>query len=619
VERLTGVAAGKTPAVKRKDGYAPIGAYAAIGDGRTTALVAADGAIDFLSLPALDSPTTFGALLDPEKGGRFVLQPAGRFHVERRYVERTNVLETTYRTKDGAVRVTDSLNLQGGGLLPWRELARRVEGLSGAVDMHWEVQPRFEWGATQPALTRRRGTPVAEGAGLELAVHVWDAGESALSDGAISGSFSAREGARSLVVLSATHDQPIPIPKRHDVERRLDETVDVWRRWLDSWDYDGAWDDHVARSALALKLLVLEPNGAVVAAPTTSLPERIGGDKNYDYRYMWVRDTGFTIDALLRLGLPEQVHESFCCLLRAVEQTAPDLRPFYSVDGHEARRRDELPLRGYRDSRPVRYGNAASSQLQLGSWGDLLETTDLYVETGNALDQDTAEMLVGCVDRLSTLWTDEDSGIWELDDHRHYTAAKIAVWMGFDRALKLVELGQLPGTHAQRWREERERVRGFVEERCWSEELGAYVEFPGADGLDAAVLRGARMGWAQVAPDRFTRTIDAVRERLDAGGGLLYRTERERGEEGAFVACSFWTVEALARTGRAEQAAELFEELLGYENDVGLLSEQIDPDSHELLGNFPQGLSHLSLISAAGAIQDARDVDASATADAGRR
>jgi GH15 family glucan-1,4-alpha-glucosidase len=602
--------------VKRKDGFAPIGAYAAIGDGSTTALVALDGSIDFLSLPEMHSPTTFAALLDPDEGGRFTLRPSGKFDAERRYVERTNVLETTYRAGDGVVRVTEALNLQGGGLLPWRELARRVECLSGEVDLEWCVQARPDWGRADVTLDRRRGTPVFEGGGVEVAAHTWDAGEPQLADGKVSGSFTLREGECALLALGATHEEPIPIPSRDDVERRLRETIEAWRTWIGMWSYDGPWEDHVARSALALKLLVHEPNGSIVAAPTTSLPEKIGGDRNFDYRYMWVRDAAFTIDALLRIGLPEQVHESFCCLLRAVRTTKPDLRPFYSVEGHEARRCDELPLRGYRDSRPVRYGNAASNQLQLGSWGDLLETASLYLETGNAFDDDTASLLEECVDRLSTIWADEDCGMWELPEQHSYSSSNLASWLAFDRAVRMAEEGHLPSKHADRWRRERDGAIQYIEERCWSDELGSYVEWAGGDTLDAAVLRAARMGWHRVSPERLRATTAAIRERLDAGGGLLWRRTGNVGEEGAFLACSFWAVEALVRTGDIDAGADLFEQLLGYENDVGLLSEEVDPDSGELLGNFPQGLSHLSLINAASAIDRARAGDAQERAGA---
>jgi GH15 family glucan-1,4-alpha-glucosidase len=605
--------------VKRKQGYAPIEAYAAIGDGRTTALVAQDGSVDFMSLPEMHCPTTFGALLDAKKGGRFVLQPEDSFDVERRYLERSNVLETTYRTKNGVARVTEGIVLQNGGLLPWVELTRRVEGLSGSVPMRWSVEPRFDWGRTEPRILRRREVPVAEGENLALGVHAFGAGEPVLSDGRIEGSFTALEGSRALLSACCTDGQPIPIPRRDHVERRLDATVDVWRRWVDSWDYHGRWEDEIARSALALKLLVYAPRGAILAAPTTSLPEQIGGDKNYDYRYMWVRDASFTLDALMRLGFAEQVHESFSCLLRSVRTTAPDLHPFYTAEGEVAERCDELDLDGYRGSRPVRHGNAALRQLQLGSWGDLLEATDLYVESGNGLDRGTGEMLADCLDRLCLNWPDRDSGIWELDDMHEYTSSLMGAWMAFDRGIKLAERGHLPGTHADRWREEQTKVRDYVEERCWSEGADAYTEFAGEDHVDAAVLRAARMGWTRVNRDRISRTVDTLRERLDAGGGLLYRTSREAGNEGAFVACSFWLAEALARLGRVDEGEALFEEMLGYTNDVGLLSEQIDPSSGAFLGNFPQGLSHLALINAAGALQDARAGDASAREDAAAR
>jgi GH15 family glucan-1,4-alpha-glucosidase len=600
--------------VKRKDGYAPIESYAAIGDGTTTALVALDGSVDFLSLPAMHCPTAFAALLDAENGGRFVLRPTGRFDVERRYVDRTNVLETTYTTRDGVVRVTDALTMRGGGQVPWRELARRVEGLSGAVELEWAVDVRPDWGRADVRLRRIGDVPVFEGGGLEVGVHAWGVGETDAT-----GRFTVRDGERALIALVSTHEQPIPMPQRDEIERRLDETVRVWRRWLENWSYDGPWEDHLARSALALKLMSLEPQGALVAAPTTSLPERIGSDKNYDYRYMWVRDAAFTLDALMRLGLPETVHESFCCLLRAVKTTAPDLRPFYSLDGTPAERCDELDLSGYRGSRPVRYGNAAASQLQLGSWGDLLETTDLYLEHGNALDGDTAALLERCLDRLAVIWQDDDSGIWELDECHSYTTSNISSWMAFDRGVELAEAGHLPRDHLDTWREERERARAYVEKRCWSDELGAYVEYAGADTLDAAVLRGARMRWDRVSPERLRSTVDVVRERLDAGGGLLWRRTDNIGREGAFVACSFWLVEALARRGDVDDAATLFERLLTYENDVGLVSEEIDPSTGAFLGNFPQALSHLALINAGSGIHRARDAGASRRAGAAAR
>jgi GH15 family glucan-1,4-alpha-glucosidase len=590
--------------MRRQDGFAPIGDYAALGDGRTVALVASDGSVDFMSLPSLHAPTTFASILDPERGGRFTLAPVGEYEAARRYLGRTNVLETTYRTGDGAVRVTEALTLQDGGLLPWVELARRIEGLEGSVRVEWRVEPRFDWGREPPAVERRGGLLVAEGAGIQLAVHSWDAGEVEPEDDALAGSFEIAAGSSALLALVAADDQPLHAPSRDHVEARLDATRRVWERWLGMWAYDGPWEEEVARSALALKLLVYAPAGSIAAAPTTSLPEVIGGDKNYDYRYAWIRDSAFTLDALLRLGLPEQVQQSFAWLLRAVRETAPDLRPFYDLAGGVPTRRETLDhLRGYRDSGPVRYGNAASTQLQLGSWGDLLETADLYVSEGNVLDDQTAKMLADCVDRVAMLWSDRDSGMWELDEHRHYTSSKISVWMAFDRAIRLAEQRHLPDRHVSQWREQHERLRAWIEERCWSDELSAYRGWAGEESLDAGVLRAVRMGYRE--RERLNRTVDTICERLAAAPGLIYRTSEHVGQEGAFVACSFWVVEALARLGRIEEACETMERVLPYANDLGLFSEEIDPDSGEFRGNFPQGLSHLALVNAAGAVDDA--------------
>lgn len=609
--------------MKRKHGYAPIRAYAAIGDGRTVALVASDGAVDFMSLPELHSPTTFGALLDPGRGGRCTLSPVERFESSRRYIDGTNVLETTFRTASGVVRATEALTLQDGGLLPWIELARRVEGIEGSVELVWRVEPRFDWGRSAPEIRRRGSLPVAEGDGIQLAVHAWNAGEPELTEDAIEGRFTLETGEAALLALVATHDQPIPAPTRDEVETRLRATCRVWQRWLEGSAYRGPWREQVTRSALALKLLVYAPRGSIAAAPTTSLPEVVGGDKNYDYRYAWVRDSAFTLDALMRLGLPEQVHGSFAWLVGAVRETAPDLRPFYDIEGGAPTRCDELPhLRGYRGSKPVRYGNAANVQLQLGTWGDLLETADLYVSEGNALDESTGRLLAECVDRVALIWPDEDSGIWELHELRHYTSSKMAVWMALDRALKLAEQGHVPDDHVPQWREQRERVHAWVEELCWSDRLGAYAGWAGEDSLDASVLRAIRMGYPE--RERLERTLEVVRERLAAHGPLLYRTSLHAGHEGAFVACSFWLVEALARLDRVAEARDAMEELLERANEVGLYSEEIDPGSGEFLGNFPQGLSHLALINAAGAVQDAtsragRAAGASATARAGAR
>jgi GH15 family glucan-1,4-alpha-glucosidase len=586
----------------RVDGFVPISDYAAIGDGRSVALVARDGDIDWLCLPRSTSPPAFAALLDPERGGRATLAPVGPHEVSRRYLEDTNVLETTYTTADGEARVTDSMNLDGGTTPPWSEIARRIECLRGAVRMRWEVRP---YEGARPAVRRRGGVTVLSFRDIDLAVHSWDAGAPQPEAGGVRGELRLAAGQSALLALTATSRTPIAAPAREEVERRLEWTVEDWRRVAGACQYEGPWAPEVRRSALALHLLVDASRGMLVGAPTTSLPERIGGDRNYDYRYSWVRDTAFTLDALINLGLLVQVHASFAWLLGAVGRTEPDLHVFYDLDGETVSGEEELGLEGYRRSRPVRRGNAAAGQLQLGCYGDLLETAELYVREGNALDDATADRLADILDHLTTIWTTEDSSIWELPELRHYTVSKLSVWMAFDRAQRLAESGQLPRDRAEKWRECAKDVREFVEGECWSDSRGCYVMFPGSGKLDASVLRVSRMNFLDVSGERFSLLVDAIRDELDAGDGLLYRYSGQQRVEGAFVACSFWLVEALARAGRVQEARARMRQVIAHANDVGLLAEEIDPETGGFLGNFPQGLSHLALINAAAAIRSA--------------
>jgi len=594
--------------MERVDGYAPIRDYALIGDGRTAALVALDGSIDWLALPRLDSETIFARLLDAERGGAFELAPEIDFRAEREYVEDTNVLQTTFVTARGTVRVNDAITLDHGGLLPWFELVRGIEGVSGAVPMRWRITPRYGAGEAPAELSvDPLGAAVrATSRGLSLVVYPFDAGDPHHTDDEIGGSFETEKGSSASLVLRATHDEPIPFARRDWAERRLGDTAGDWKRWLNGAGVEGEWDAFVRRSALALRLLTYVPTGAIVAAPTTSLPERLGGDRNYDYRYCWVRDTAFTLDALINLDLLVQVHESFAWLLDAIAETEPDLHVFYNLEGETVSGQEELELDGYRGSHPVRRGNAAAGQLQLGCYGDLLETAELYVREGNALDDATAERLADILDHLTTIWTKEDSGIWELPDLQHYTSSKLSVWTALDRARQLVERGQLPRERAQAWRECAKEVRDFVERECWSKSRGCYVMFPGSDKLDASVLRLSRMHFLDVAGERFSAVIDAIRDELDAGHGLLYRYSGQQRIEGVFVACSFWLVEALARAGRVGEARETMKQVVGHANDVGLFAEEIDPETGAFLGNFPQGLSQLALINAAAAIRSAQ-------------
>ena len=426
-------------------GYVPIGDYAAIGDGRTVALIARDGSIDWLCLPDLDSPSVFAAVLDADRGGRFALQPEIPAEVRRRYLPDTNVLETTFTTAQGVVQITDAMALPGRELGPTRELIRRVDCLAGQVPMRWHVTPAFGYGAARPGLGRRGRFPVAVAGPDALAVCSWDAGEAQIDEEAIFGRFEARASSSALIALCAAHQEPLVFPSRDGVERRLEATTAYWRRWAAHRAYDGPWRDAVIRSALALKLLFHAPSGAIAAAATASLPEEIGGERNWDYRFCWVRDSAFTLEALLHLGCPGEAEAFFWWLLHASQLTHPHLQVLYRLDGGERASERTLELDGYRGSRPVRVGNDAAAQTQLDIYGDLLQTALIYVEAGGRLDRETGRRLAGIADLICRIWRQPDSGIWEVrSEPVQFTHSKMMCWVALDRALRLCETGHVP-------------------------------------------------------------------------------------------------------------------------------------------------------------------------------
>jgi GH15 family glucan-1,4-alpha-glucosidase len=585
----------------------PIRDYAVIGDGRTVALIARDASIDWLCLPNLDSGSVFAALLDTERGGRFELAPAVPHEAARRYLPGTNVLETTFRTDAGAVRVTDAMTVPDARLGPFRELARRVEGVAGRVPMRWRIEPRFDYARATVRIEARRPFPVALSHGDAIGICAWGAGEPQCDAGAISGACEIREGDRALLALVAAHGEPLVFPPRADVESRLDETTRFWRQWSGRLAYEGAWRDAVGRSALTLKLLVFAPSGAIAAAPTTSLPEAIGGDRNWDYRYSWLRDSSFTLEALLQLGCHAEATSFFWWFMHATRLKHPRLQPFYRLDGGASAPERTLPLAGYRGSAPVRMGNGAADQLQLDTYGNLLDTALGYANRGFEIDQDTAKDLADLADFICTIWRQPDRGIWEVRmAPRHFTHSKAMCWVALDRAIRLADMTVLPGQHLNRWRAEAAHIRSFIDEHCWSERKQTYVRFAGTDEVDASLLMMAIMRYAEPRDPRIIGTIDAVRREL-GHGPLVYRYLGEDGlarGEGVFLCCSFWLVEALALAGRQTEAVELMNALLALANDVGLYAEEMSADTQEFLGNFPQGLVHLALISAAVAFSE---------------
>jgi GH15 family glucan-1,4-alpha-glucosidase len=590
-----------------KGNYTPIRNYGLIGDGRTAALVARDGCIDWLCLPDLDSPSVFAALLDAERGGHFELHPEGKYEVRRRYLPGTNVLETTFSTATGVVRVTDAMPLPGVALAPLREVARRVEGLAGRVPMRWLVEPRFGYGSAPTRIGWRGRIPVATAGDQALAVCAWSAGDPRIEDTAVCGQFEAREGMRGLLELAVAHQEPLIFPGRDQVETRLDGTIDFWRRWSAGLVYPGRWREAVERSALALKLLVFAPSGAIAAAPTTSLPEALGGERNWDYRFSWIRDSSFTLDALLQLGCHAEAHAFFWWFMHATALTRPRLQVLYRLDGGANTPEQVLPLAGYRGSRPVRIGNGAAGQLQLDTFGDLLDAVQVYVARGYTIAGDIGAGLAAVADLVCARWREPDAGIWEVRmAPQHFTHSKAICWVALDRAVRLAKSGHLPARGVARWRREAAEIRKFIEKHCWSERRQSYVRYAGTDELDASLLLMTVMRYDDPTESRLARTTEAVREQLGRGS-LLYRYTGEdglAGTEGVFLCCSFWLVEALALSGRRDEAVRLMESLLQLANDVGLYAEELDPSSGEFLGNFPQGLVHLALIRAAMALAD---------------
>jgi GH15 family glucan-1,4-alpha-glucosidase len=396
-------------------------------------------------------------------GSRFTRDP---HETRRRYLPDTNVLETTFSTSTGIVRVTDAMTLPGPDLGPSREVVRRVEGLAGRVPLRWRVDPRFGYGSARTRLGTRGPYAVATSGNDALAICAWNAGQVKRDGTGAGADFESREGMRSTVALAGAHAEPLVFPARDQVEARVDATQDYWQRWAAHLTYAGPWRDAVVRSALALKLLVFAPSGAIAAAPTTSLPEAIGGERNWDYRYSWIRDAAFTLEALLELGCHAEATSFFWWFMHATRLTLPRLQVFYRLDGgaHAAER--TLPLDGYRGSRPVRIGNGAAGQLQLDAYGELLDTAFAYVNAGFRLDRDTARDIASVADFVCAHWREPDSGIWEVRARpRHHTQSKAMCWVTLDRAMRMARGGHLPASHTEQWGKAAADIRQFIDEQ----------------------------------------------------------------------------------------------------------------------------------------------------------
>jgi GH15 family glucan-1,4-alpha-glucosidase len=599
------------------DQYQGIGDYALIGDSRSAALVSRDGSIDWLCLPRFDSPSIFAALLDSKMGGRFRIRPLGPFRSERRYLPDTNVLETTYHTPTGTAVLRDLMPVAAEedkrrALLPEHEILREVEGIEGEVELDILYAPRPEYGRVRPTLRRRGELGLWCDAGhatlvlrSELPLELTDDGHNALGVARI------HAGDRRCLSFTWAEMGPATVPPLASAARdRIERTVRWWRAWADRCAYDGPWREAVVRSALALKLMTYAPSGAVVAAPTTSLPERIGGERNWDYRYCWLRDASLTLRAVFDLGYDEEALAFLNWILHTTRLTRPELQVVYDVYGKaKLPERTLSHLEGYAGSRPVRIGNDAHGQLQLDVYGEVLDAVYDFAQRGGRFDRETQRLLEGMGRTVLTRWREPDEGIWEGRSGRmHHTYSKVLCWVALDRLVRMHDEGWIR-VEVESFRTERDAIREAIERRGYNPRLGAYTRLFDGDDLDASLLTMPSYGYVDGTDPRMRSTCARIRERLGRGP-LIYRyLDSDDGlppGEGAFGICSFWAVECLARGGDLDAATEAFERLLGYANDVGLYAEEIDPDTGAALGNFPQAFTHVGLINAALQIARAR-------------
>ena len=596
-------------AVQGSDPYPPIGDYALIGDGRSAALVSRDGSVDWLCWPRFDSPSIFAALLDTARGGRFRVRPTGTFRSERRYLSDTNVLETVFHTASGAVALRDLMPVvseedKRAALIPEHEVLREVEGLVGQVDLEVVYSPRPDYGRKHPDLISRGAFGLwCEGTGSAVVLHSDLPLQVSPDRQNAYGVATIASGERKHLSLVYSADAPGVIPLLEDAARdRIERSVRWWRDWANRGTYDGPYRDAVMRSALVLKLMTYAPSGAVVAAPTTSLPEEIGGVRNWDYRYCWLRDASLTLRALFDLGYVEEAVAYLSWILHATRLTWPELQVLYDVFGEAHLPESELShLSGYANSRPVRVGNDAHGQLQLDVYGEVIDAVTRFASRGGHVDRDTARMLNGLGETVCRRWREPDEGIWEGRAGRfHHTHSKVLCWVTLDRLIALHDTGRLR-VDRDRLRSERDAIRTVIEARGYNPRLDSYTRLFDGDDLDASLLTLPLYGYHEGTHPRMRATCQRVHERL-ARDGLVYRYQTDDGlppGEGAFGICSFWAVECRARGGDVAGATEAFERLLACANDVGLLGEEIDPETGAALGNFPQAFTHVGLINAA--------------------
>jgi GH15 family glucan-1,4-alpha-glucosidase len=590
--------------------YPPISSYALIGDSHSSGLVSRDGSIDWACFRRFDAPSTFGRILDWGRGGYCALAPVGAEPAGRAYVGDTAILGSEHMAGDARGRTTDFFAVsdasrpgQAGPEHPHHQLIRIAEGVAGTTEWEFVCRPCFEYGIARPSVTLA-GDRLGMLVGGPAALTVGSSVPLRTEDGGVRTTFRLRAGERAWFALTGHRPEDLrqqPMGDT-DVDQRLAYTREFWRGWLEQCFYDGPYRDQVLRSAITLKMLTNAPTGAIVAAPSTSLPEDLGGVRNWDYRYCWLRDSAFTLYALQLLGFSSEAEAFIEWLTRTTAGRADDLQVQYGIGGERLLPEIQLDhLEGYRGSRPVRIGNAAARQFQLDVYGEVLDTAHLWRRAGGAIGPELWSFLRECVRCIRERWRDPDEGIWEVrGGPRHFVHSKAMCWVGLDRAIKIAgALGE--NDSLDEWRRLRDEIREDVLERGFDAELGTFVQAYGSRSLDASAMLLPLMGFIRADDPRMRSTVAAIQERLTTDG-LVHRYLTDDGlpgEEGAFAICSFWLADNLALQGRYDEARALFERVCSLANDVGLLAEEIDPRTGEQLGNFPQAFTHVALINGA--------------------
>jgi GH15 family glucan-1,4-alpha-glucosidase len=601
----------------------PIASYGLLSDCNTAALAGSDGSIDWLCLPRFDGPAVFARILDPD-AGHWSIRPVGEFRIERRYLPSSLVLETTFTTETGSVRLLDALVFAEGqrghdlGLDAPRELLRSVEGISGSVDLVMELAPRPEYGLVRPLfrLTDEGGRTFGGPNQIVVRASV----PTDIEGSTMRAAFTVSQGDELGFSLrwSPAESAGLEPTAPGAVAARIADTIEGWESWDADHDiYEGPHRDLVRLSSRVLKGLTYRPTGAIVAAPTTSLPETVGGERNWDYRYAWIRDASLTLQALYIGSCSDEAENFVSFMTSSAGGGAGDehsLQIMYGIGGeHDLSERSLSHLRGWRDSAPVRVGNGAWSQTQLDVYGELLDALHVYHEQLGELHPEIRRFVADLADTAARRWEEPDQGMWEMrGEPRHHLSSKVLCWTALDRAVKLAPV---LGEHAKadEWAAARDRIREAILTRGWSEAKQAYAQSFDSDELDAAQLLMPIVGFLPATDERMRSTIDAIADELTQDGLVLRYLNEEglnpdglTGEEGTFTICSFWLVSALAKAGELERAEALFDQLAGYANDLGLLAEEIDVANGEQLGNFPQAFSHIGLITAANQLDQAR-------------